>query len=68
MWGNRLLRRCLLLTGTLVMGSSVARAYVDIPVPALPFVSVQATEPLATEPGSNPGAFTISRAGDASGR
>ncbi len=67
MWGNRLLRRCLLLTGTLVMGSSVARAYVDIPVPALPFVSVQATEPLATEPGSNPGAFTISRAGDASG-
>jgi hypothetical protein len=28
----------------------------------LPYVSVQATEPLATEPGGKPGAFTISRA------
>jgi hypothetical protein len=28
----------------------------------LPFVSVQATDPLASEPGGNPGTFTISRA------
>jgi hypothetical protein len=31
--------------------------------PDLPFVSVQATVPLASEPGHNPGFFTISRAG-----
>jgi hypothetical protein len=29
-----------------------------------PFVSVQATDPLASEPGDNPGSFTISREGD----
>lgn len=34
-------------------------------VPCLPFVFAQATDPLASEPGNNPGFFTISRAGDA---
>jgi hypothetical protein len=32
--------------------------------PGPPFVSVQATDPLASEPGDNPGTFTISREGD----
>jgi hypothetical protein len=32
--------------------------------PGPPFVSVQATDPLASEPGNNPGSFTISRSGD----
>jgi len=35
-----------------------------MPAPGPPFVWVQATDPLASEPGNNPGAFTISRAGD----
>ena len=34
------------------------------PWPSLPFVSVQAADPLASEPGNSPGSFTISRAGD----
>jgi Bacterial Ig domain len=32
--------------------------------PHISFVSVQATDPLASEPGDNPGMFTISREGD----
>jgi hypothetical protein len=34
-----------------------------MPLPGLPCVSVQATDPLASEPGNNPGSFTLSRAG-----
>ncbi len=35
-----------------------------VPRPGRPFVSVQAADPLASEPGDNPGTFTISREGD----
>jgi hypothetical protein len=33
-------------------------------IPAYPIVTVQATTPLASEPGNNPAVFTINRAGD----
>jgi hypothetical protein len=34
-----------------------------IPAAGPPFISVQTSDPLASEPGNNPGSFTISRAG-----
>jgi hypothetical protein len=46
----------------LAAGISLAHAGPTNPRP--PFVSVQSTDPLASEPGNNPGSFTISRAGD----
>ena len=45
--------------GYLVFGAVKAPAW-----PNVPFVSVQATDPLAAEPGDIPGTFTISRFGD----
>ncbi len=54
------LRKCA-LTAVLAGGIFVAEAAPVIPWPGLPCVSVQATAPLASEPGHNPGAFTISR-------
>src|SRR5580658_11152060 len=42
---------------------SLAQAEPMIPYPGPPFVSVQTTDPLASEPGNNPGSFTISRSG-----
>jgi hypothetical protein len=52
------------LAVALANGIFLAAAAPMIPWPDLPFVSVQATDPLASEPGNNPGSFTISRAGD----
>jgi hypothetical protein len=54
----------LVLAAVLAGGTLLAGAEPMIPWPSLPFVSVQATDPLASEPGNNPGAFTLSRAGD----
>jgi hypothetical protein len=42
---------------------SLAQAEPMIPYPGPSFVSVQTTDPLASEPGNNPGSFTISRSG-----
>jgi hypothetical protein len=47
------------LAGGISLGAEVP----IMPLPGPPFVSVQATDPLASEPGNNPGSFTISRAG-----
>jgi len=47
-----------------ILAGSLAPCAGATPVP-LPFVSVQATGPLASEPGANPGIFTISRADSA---
>jgi hypothetical protein len=66
MFGRRISRRYLLVAGALAMGSFVVCAYAQRPWAYLPFVSVQASGPLATEPGANPGVFTISRADGAS--
>jgi Bacterial Ig domain len=45
-------------------GISLAHAQPMMPWPGPPFVSVQSSDPLASEPGDNPGSFTISRTGD----
>jgi hypothetical protein len=52
------------LTAALTGAIFLAEAQPMIPAPGPPFVSVQATDPLASEPGNNPGSFTISRAGN----
>jgi hypothetical protein len=62
MLGRRLLRWSLLLAGALNGGGVLAGAGAENAATPIRFVSVQATDPLATEPGGNPGAFTISRA------
>ena len=60
--GRRLLRWSLLLAGALNGGGVLAGAGAENAATPIRFVSVQATDPLATEPGGNPGAFTIARA------
>jgi hypothetical protein len=52
------------LAAALAGGISFVNAQPMIPWPGPAFVSVQATDPLASEPGHNPGSFTISRSGD----
>jgi hypothetical protein len=52
------------LAVALAGGISLVDAAPMMPWPSPPFVSVQATDPLASEPGNNPGSFTISRTGD----
>ena len=51
-------------TAALAGWCSIAGAEQMIPAPSLPFISVQTSDPLASEPGNNPGSFTISRAGN----
>jgi hypothetical protein len=60
---NRLPLRPWVLTVALAGWVSLVGAQPNFPGPNLPFVSVQATVPLASEPGHNPGSFTISRSG-----
>ena len=54
----------LLLAAALFGGTSLAGAGPMIPATPPSFVSVQTTDPLASEPGNNPGSFSISRGGD----
>lgn len=44
--------------------ASLTVAEPNLPYPSLAFVAVQTTDPLASEPGNNPGSFTIYRGGD----
>jgi hypothetical protein len=53
----------LVLAAALAGGSSLAAGESKFQAPELPFVSVQATDPLASEPGNDPGSFTISTTG-----
>jgi len=55
--------RELTLAAALAGAFSISRAEPMIPAPGPPFVSVQASDPLAAEPGNNPGSFTISSFG-----
>jgi Bacterial Ig domain len=52
------------LTAALAGGISRGGQGPVTPQASLPIVSVQASDPLASEPGNNPGSFTLSRAGD----
>ncbi|MGO8698959.1 MAG: Ig-like domain-containing protein [Limisphaerales bacterium] len=61
MFGRSLNRGCLLLVSALT-GVNFIPCVRATPPPPLPFVSVQAAGPLASEPGGNPGMFAISRA------
>ncbi|HEX4122977.1 MAG TPA: Ig-like domain-containing protein [Verrucomicrobiae bacterium] len=55
---------CLALSAMLFGGfSTTVQALPMIPA-GVPFVTVQATDPLATEPGGDPGMFTICRSGN----
>jgi hypothetical protein len=66
-WGimlQSLRRRKWGLAAALAGWISIAAAGPMSPQPSPPSVSVQAADPLASEPGNSPGSFTISRAGD----
>jgi hypothetical protein len=52
------------LAAALAGGISLVDAGSMMPWPSPPFVSVQAADPLASEPGDNPGSFAIVRTGD----
>jgi hypothetical protein len=52
------------LAAALAGGIFLADSVKAQPWPRPPFVSVQAADPLASEPGDNPGSFAISREGD----
>jgi len=61
---NSLRRRIWVLAAALGGGICLGDELPMLPLLGQPFVSVQATDPLASEPGDNPGSFTLSRIGD----
>jgi hypothetical protein len=61
---DSLRRQIWVLAAALGGGISFGHELPMLPLLGPPFVSVQATDPLASEPGNNPGSFTLSRTGD----
>jgi hypothetical protein len=64
MMPKSVLRSRLALAATIILGLTSRLPAFSAIHAELQFVTVQPTSPLATEPGGNPGSFTLSRAGD----